>query len=237
MDRHADLGRLYAVLESLEQALAGKRTLSECNGRMTWPARGVYFLFEPGQMRSDTGAGPRIVRVGTHGLKSGSTASLWQRLSQHRGIATTGWGNHRGSIFRLLIGSAIMNRDQMVEPSSWGIGADPGAAAPSLGMTREEVLHAERPLEAMVSEHIRRMPFLWLAVDDVAGPQSQRGFIERNAIALLSNYHRSAIDQPSRDWLGNHCNRERVRLSGLWNNNHVDDVYDPGFLDLMERSV
>jgi hypothetical protein len=185
MDRHADLGRLYAVLELLEQALAGKRTLAECNGRMTWPARGVYFLFEPGEMRSDTGAGPRVVRVGTHGLKSGSTTSLWQRLSQHRGIATTGWGNHRGSIFRLLVGIAIKNRDQMVEPSSWGIGADPGAAARSLGMTREEVLHAERPLEAMVSEHIRRMPFLWLAVDDAAGPHSQRGFIERNAIAFV----------------------------------------------------
>jgi hypothetical protein len=36
---------------------------------------------------------------------------------------------------------------------------------------------------------------------------------------------------------GNHCDGERVRLSGLWNNNHVDDVYDPVFLDIMVRHV
>jgi hypothetical protein len=101
---------------------------------------------------------------------------------------------------------------------------DWGAAARSLGMTRGEVLSAERPLEAMVREHIRRMPFLWLAVDDVAGPHSHRGVIERNAIALLSNHLKAAIDQPSPYWLGNHCNRERVRLSNLWNNNHVDEL-------------
>jgi hypothetical protein len=29
-----------------------------------------------------------------------------QRLSQHRGITATGAGNHRGSIFRLLMGAA-----------------------------------------------------------------------------------------------------------------------------------
>jgi hypothetical protein len=66
MDRHADLGRFYAVLESLEKALGGKRTLAECDGRMIWPCRGVYFLFEPDEVRLDTGIGPRVVRVGTH---------------------------------------------------------------------------------------------------------------------------------------------------------------------------
>jgi hypothetical protein len=60
--------------------------------------------------------------------------------------------------------------------------------------------------------------------------------IERNAIALLSNYGKAVIDPPSPDWLGRHCDRERVRISGLWNNNHVDEAYDPGFLDLMEAA-
>lgn len=237
MDRHADLGRLYAILESLAKSLNGKRSLAECDGRMVWPTRGVYFLFEPGEARSDTGMGPRVVRIGTHALKAGSGTSLWQRLSQHRGVAATGGGNHRGSIFRLLVGTAIKNRNELVEPRSWGVGADPGAAARSLGLTREQVLNAERSLETMVSEKICRMPFLWLSVDDVAGPQSHRGLIERNAIALLSNHGKLAIDPPSSSWLGNHCDRERVRLSGLWNNNHVDDLYDPGFLDIMEQRV
>ena len=81
------------------------------------------------------------------------------------------------------------------------------------------------------------MPFLWIAVDDVPGPESNRGFIERNAIALLSNYDKPAIDLPSSEWLGNHCDRKRVQRSGLWNNNHVDGAYDPEFLDLLERIV
>ena len=76
-----------------------------------------------------------------------------------------------------------------------------------------------------------------LAVDDEAGPHSHRGVIERNAIALLSNYRKSPTDPPSSGWLGQHCDRDRVRKSGLWNNNHVDEVYDPRFLDSMEQCV
>jgi hypothetical protein len=116
MDRHADLGRLYAVLASLEGRLGGKRTLAECDGRMGWPVRGVYFFFEPGEARSDTGIGPRVVRVGTQALQAGSSTSLWRRLSQHRGITATCGGNHRGSIFRFLVGNAIKSRDAHVDP-------------------------------------------------------------------------------------------------------------------------
>jgi hypothetical protein len=237
MNRHADLVRFYEILGSLEHALGGKRILADCDGRMVWPYRGVYFSFEPGETRSDTGSGPRVVRVGTHALKAGSGTSLWQRLSQHRGIAATGGGNHRGSVFRLLVGGAVMKRDAFVEPLSWSLGNDPGAAARSLGTTRDQLLAAERPLEAAVSDLIRRMSVLWLAVDDIAGPQSDRAKIERNAIALLSNYGKVTIDPPSAEWLGLHCDRERVRRSGLWNNNHVDEGYNVGFLDLMGRYV
>ena len=79
------------------------------------------------------------------------------------------------------------------------------------------------------------MRFLWLAIDDEAGRDSMRGTIERNAIALLSNYGKEPLDPPSPHWLGHHCNRPLVRASGLWNNNHVDERYDPVFLDRLER--
>jgi hypothetical protein len=227
VSRHADLVRFYDLLATLEHALGGKRILADCDGRMVWPGRGVYFFFEPGETQSDTGSAPRVVRIGTHALKAGSGTSLWQRLSQHRGITATGGGNHRGSVFRLLVGNAIKKRDALVEPPSWSLGNDPGATARSLGITREHLLAAEQPLESAVSDHIRRMSVLWLDVDDMAGPQSDRGTIERNAIGLLSNYGRPEIDLPSAGWLGLHCDRERVRRSGLWNNNHVDEGYDP----------
>ena len=152
MGRHADLIQFYGIFSSLEEILGGKRTLAECDGRIVWPSRGVYFFFQPGEVRSDTGVGPRVVRVGTHALKCNSGASLWRRLSQHRGTAASGGGNHRGSIFRLLVGTAIKDRDALVEPRSWGVGSNPGAAAQSLGLTREQVLIAEQPLETAVSE-------------------------------------------------------------------------------------
>ena len=60
---------------------------------------------------------------------------------------------------------------------TWGIGC----------AAQREVRDGELALERAVSKVIRAMPFLWLAVDDEPGPQSQRGYIERNAIALLSN--------------------------------------------------
>ena len=179
------------------------------------------------------GEGLRVVRVGTHGLKTPSHSTLWGRLSQHRGTSR-GSGNHRGSIFRLLLGIALVRREDIGLPPSWGVGGDPGVAARRLGLGRADVKSAEADLEARVSRYLGDMPFLWLGVGDEPGPASQRGLIERNAIALLSSYREPSPDPPSVDWLGRFSDRERVRRSGLWNNNHVDEDYDPSFLDILE---
>ncbi len=224
--RAHDLERFYDLLSKLESQLGGSRTLSQCDGRMGWPQRGVYFFRELGELRRDTGSGPRIVRVGTHALKSGSGTKLWTRLSQHRGPAQSGGGNHRGSIFRLIVGTALIKRNGR-EYKRWG----KGSSAP------REVRQGEEPLEQAVSKVIGAMPFLWVAIDDEPGPDSRRGYIERNAIALLSNYGKQPLDLPSGDWLGGYCNRERVRTSGLWNQNHVDEQYDPAFLDTLKDLI
>ncbi|MXZ92179.1 MAG: hypothetical protein F4W95_13410 [Chloroflexi bacterium] len=226
-DRRAyHLAQFYELLDRLEDELCGARRLSECDGKMGWPRRGVYFFRESGENRSDSGDGPRVVRVGTHALKAGGKATLWNRLSQHRGTVKSGGGNHGGSIFRSITGAALMQRDGW-DCSTWGHGSNAPKA----------VREAEHPLEQAVSAVIRDMPFLWLAMDDEPGPGSQRGYIERNAIALLSNYKGERIDQPSGGWLGYHSEREKVRKSGLWNNNHVEGGYDPAFLDCLERLI
>lgn len=204
---------------------------------MDWPRRGVYFFFEEGEERSGSGSGPRVVRIGTHALKPTSRTSLWNRLSQHRGSAKSGAGNHRGSIFRKIVGIALACRGDCPLPSTWGIGGDLGAAARKLGMDRASVQSGEVGLERGVSAYIGRMPFLWLNVDDRPGPDSQRGLIERNAIALLSHARKPAADAPSSRWLGAFSDRERVRTSGLWNSDHVEGSYDAAFLDVMERLV
>ncbi|WP_205648872.1 hypothetical protein [Acuticoccus kandeliae] len=197
--------------------------LNACNGHLNWPKRGVYFFMEDGEDRSESGNGPRIVRVGTHALRTGSSTSLWARLSQHRGPQSSGGGNHRGSIFRLLVGTALAARDGDHCPT-WD---------DRRSVASPEVRAAELEMERKVSAAIGTMSLLWLAVDDDPAPQSARGDIERNAIALLSNLGKAPLDPPSASWLGHHCDRERVRGSGLWNNNHVDEKYDPAFLERM----
>ena len=153
---------------------------------------------------------------------------LWDRLRQHRGTNRPSGGNHRGSIFRLLVGNSLIERDGVSCPS-WEL----GKSKPRKASER----NAEEALERKVSSVIGSMPFLWLAVEDDPGPRSIRGYIERNTIALLSNYDRPPLDPPSRDWLGTWCDRERVRASGLWNNRHVEEQYRPEFLETLNCLV
>ena len=114
--RPTDLMRFYSLLDTLASNIGSARRLEACSGRMDWPARDVYFFFETGEARSDTGVGPRIVRVGTHALKQGSKTKLWSRLSQHRGQRSSVGGNHRGSIFRLIVGASLIKSGGQTTP-------------------------------------------------------------------------------------------------------------------------
>jgi hypothetical protein len=111
--------------------------------------------------------------------------------------------------------------------ASWGI----GNSAP------RSTRLAELPLERDVSAVIGLMPFLWLEVNDTPGAASDRAYLERNCIALLSNFGNEPIDEPSELWLGLRSPHETIRKSGLWNTNHVGDGYTPAFLDVLERYV
>ena len=209
-DRRVQLDALYDAIDELRIHLGGPRTLAEATGRDGWPSHGIYLFFEPGEDRED-GRTPRVVRVGTHALTTTSRTTLWNRLAQHRGAvggANPGGGNHRGSIFRLHAGTALINRDRRTDSPQWGT----GSSAP------REVKDAEVALERAVSDHIRAMPLLWLAVND----RHARAAIERDLIALLSNTDRTPIDPPSNGWLGHHAGRAALRTSGLWNVHHVD---------------
>ena len=122
-------------------------------------------------------------------------------------------------------------RTGTTEPQSWGVASGAGAAARKLGLDRVTLRQIEAPLERDVSRRIGVMPFLWLPIDDPPGSGSDRGYVERNVIALLSNFAKEPLDPPSAEWLGRHSDRERVRKSGLWNNDFVDGTPEAGFLD------
>lgn len=243
-DRLSDLKKFYKLIAEIKIIIGGAHKLSECLGRkkcpghmkcpspMGWSDRvdpkqnmGVYFFQENSENQRDTGEGPRIVRVGT-------SKALCNRFRQTKGNSSkgnlSGGGNHRASVFRRLIGDALINRDNLEYPT-W-------EHKPISKEDRER----ELPLERDVSKVIGKIPFLWLVVNDEPGKESDRGYIERNAIALLSNYgkkDKEVLDRQSCGWLGQHSSRKKVQKSRLWNSNHVNDKYDPNFLEKMKKYI
>ncbi len=226
--RTQDQDRLYDLLSQLSERIGGPRLLAESTGRDLWPSHGVYFFYEAGEQRAN--GKPRVVRVGTHALTTTSRTTLWQRLSQHRGQMAgrhPGGGNHRGSVFRLHVGVAIIRRDGCADAllRSWlASSADPA--------WREE----EHLIEQAVSTVIRNMPVSCLPVPTRSDGTSDRGLIERGAIALLSG-PAGVGDQPSPGWLGAASPDRRIRDAGLWNINHVKERYDPAALDRIAHYV
>lgn len=230
IDRRKLLDIFYNIIDRLKRKLGGCRFLASCDGRMDWPERGVYFFFEQGEFREDN-VTLRVVRVGTHALTKGSKTTLWDRLRQHRGTLSgsrPGGGDHRGSIFRLHIGSAILNKKEIKDRyPTWGVGSS----------AKADIKDKEYPIEKLVSQYIRKMPFIWLKIEDKPGPNSLRNYIEKNSIALLSNYGKSKInkiDPPSKNWLGYHSPNEKIRKSGLWNHKWVEKKPKKDFIQLLK---
>ncbi|MER9456583.1 hypothetical protein [Mesorhizobium sp. M0478] len=229
-----DLQQFYGLMDRLIHIQGGVSRLAELGSSI--PRRGVYFFFDDREPRSDSGSGPRVVRVGTHALTAGSASSLRQRLAQHRG-KHGGGGNHRGSIFRLLVGQALLSSGAVPESLSWGVKGDPAKAGLAVGIARDELTASELPVEEAVSCYLLKLSFARLSVDDEPGPVSLRGTIERQSIALLTNFERPALDPATPSWLGSASNRPLVVGSGLWNQRHVTEKHDPAFLATLAQLI
>ena len=230
MNRRDDLERFYRLLARLDEKVGGKQRLGDCDGYMDWPDRGVYFFFATDEQRANPDQ-LRLTRVGTHAVSEGSGTSLWNRLRTHRGALSgtyEGGGNHRGSVFRKRVGEAMLERHNLHDDyPEWSDGSSAG----------RDLRLQELEMERRVSDYLREFPFLWVDVDDEPGPGSDRAYLERNAIALVSNYGKAPIDPRSNRWLGNASPCKKIRESGLWNVNHVDESYDPAFLDQLAGAI
>jgi len=221
----AAVERFHLALHELAEILGGPRRLRDSHGTDGWPTYGVYFFYEPGEVRTD--GSDRVVRVGTHALTATSQATLWGRLRQHRGHLSghhPGGGNHRASVFRRHVGAALIRREKLPNHllASWldRHGPRPGWEA------------QEAQIEQAVSRHMGAMPFLWLSVAD----RARRGSVERNSIALTSRLAHGP-DPSSASWLGRHADRTEIRQSGLWNIDHVRHRCEAGFLDLFGQLI
>ncbi len=234
--RRRDLDRLYDLLADLERRVDGPWKLKDCTGYMDRPDRGVYLFLEPGETRASTDR-PRVTRVGTHAVSAGSATSLRDRLKQHYGTGDGSsdhphGGNHRGSVYRKRVGEAIVERYDLHEDYP-----DRGRRRSSVERDRSAVRDEGYVLERRVSTYVREQPFLWVDVDDEPSADSDRAFVERNAIALLGEFEAEPVDPRADDWLGTYSGSREIRESGLWNVDHVDEEYDPALIDRLAEAV
>jgi len=211
--RIRDLRKLYNLIEDARHD--GKIFKLGDLKSYKLPMRGVYIFLDPAE-KNFTGYSPRIVRIGTHGVSKGSKSSLRNRLRNHLGVMS-GSGNHRGSIFRLHVGKAMLKfcgyKDQL---NSWGVGQD----APS------QVRADEDELERQVSEYLAQLEVFVIPIDDEPSKQSMRAYVETQLIALCSEGG-VTIDKPSEEWLGLKSPMGSIVSSGLWNLRDVGRRYDP----------
>ncbi|WP_456772122.1 DUF6884 domain-containing protein [Bradyrhizobium sp. USDA 4369] len=187
------------------------------------PTHGVYFFFDETQATQFSKIIPRLVRVGTHGVSAGSTATLRTRLRTHFGTRA-GQGNHRASVFRLHVGRAIIERENLQDQfPDWGKGQS----------ASREITDREAALEARVSRYIANLRVLTIPVIDSAGKSSMRATIERQFIAMFTE-HLCPLESASSDWLGRFSDKPTIKETGLWNVRDVGEEYDPKFLTLLE---
>lgn len=225
-EKQKDVEEFYRLMEVLRNKI-GYHYLSGCDGDMGWPDNGVYFFFDNNEKRNNPSE-LRVVRVGTHGVSEGSKSTLWKRLRQHRGSKDGASGNHRGSVFRKLVGRSLIKRHNYTNCLSWT----------KKRISDENEHPNERFLEREVSKCIHNLPFLWIEVNGDAHKDNERADIEKKSIALLSEFLEKR--ETTSEWLGNDCPVNEVKSSGLWNSKHVKDAYnskDGMFIKLLEDKI
>ncbi|MCP5412115.1 MAG: hypothetical protein H6924_08275 [Alphaproteobacteria bacterium] len=219
-----DLENVYSILQRIIDA-RGLIPFREAV-RQEMPMAGLYLFFDTHEPRLRDIRQLRVVRVGTHGVASGSKASLRDRMRTHYGTAKGG-GNHRSSVFRLHVGRALIEKG-LVEPvKSWGTSELP---------QNQKWLKMEGALEGHVSEYIGNLSVVLLGVPGDSAKDNDRAYLEQNLIALLSNaFH--PLDPPSHQWLGRYSDKAEIRKSGLWNVNHTSQTYHQQFANMLEYYV
>jgi hypothetical protein len=219
-----DLDRLYDMLSIAELREQHMRVFGSCSGSAKWPRRGLYIFYDPRHRRMFKPNAVKIIRIGTHAVSQGSASSLWQRLKNHKG-QQDGSGNHRGSIFRLHVGGALMTTRSIICPS-WGVGMS----------AIEDIRTKENDLEITVSKYLASLQVVALDINDEPSKISDRAYLEQNMIALLSG-RAGPVEIADESWLGYHCRNKAVCKASLWNVDYTELDYDPIFLDVVEKYI
>ena len=227
--RQRHLDEFYRLLDQLAAGEDGPRRLKDCTGRDGWPRRGVYFFLENGETRVDGTS--RVVRVGTHAL---STTSKHHHVGPATPAPRAGrWQEpRRRQPPRIDLPQARRDRPHPARRSArWTpglVGQQP--APPPMGSTVR--------ISSSAPSAFTSAPCRSYGSRSPASPTAAATGAASNATASrCCRVSTGGPDKPSAGWLGHHATSTRVRQSGLWNSNHVDEAYDPAFLQLFENLV
>lgn len=178
---------------------------------------GLYFFYEIGE-KSEHSKADRIVRIGNHPRAKGG---LVRRLQQHYS------GRKNGSVFRRLLGGAILRARQ----------DDHHCLLPAPGRGHWELQNAKpcaicQPVEEEVSKLLRQnCSFRCVAIED----RDERNALEADLISLISA---CSICKPSSSWLGLQSYPEAVHLSGLWNSQFTEKrIIEADLPHHLERNI
>lgn len=163
---------------------------------------GLYFFYQAREVSPHAAQG-RIVRIGNHPR---SQDGLIRRLNNHYS------GSKNGSVFRKSLGGALIRRR---DPNSSCLLPGPGKG--HWEKQDAKVCEECRDIEIMVSDLIRTE--FWFRCVRIEDREERNGF-ER---ILISTLAKCSICSPSSGWLGKWAYSEKIRSSGLWNSDYVDD--------------
>ncbi len=160
------------------------------------PLNGIYILFESGETAHGAN---RIVRIGTHNSEN----NLPSRLKEHFLNE-----NKDRSIFRKNIGRCILNKQNDDFLDKWELDLTTKANRERHGNSID--FQKQSAIEKLVSEYIRdKIYFVIFRVDN----KDERLRLESKIISTVSW---CGGCQPSINWLGRFSPKEKIRTSGLW---------------------
>ena len=165
------------------------------------PTNGIYILFEEGE--HGHGA-ERIVRIGTHTGQE----QLRNRIHEHFLKP-----NKDRSIFRKNIGRALLQRDDDPFLEHWNLDLTSRANRDRYGSMVD--LEKQAEVERRVTDYIQG--YFSFALLEVAR-KAERLSLERSLIGRVASCTEC---RPSRDWLGSHSPKPKIRDVGLWQEQHT----------------
>lgn len=182
------------------------------------PRNGIYFFYEQGEIWGHGGNKPRIVRIGTH--RDGNFRS---RIAEHYLLSESKMKFDKDkakpsdrSIFRKNVGRALLNRQGDNYLQIWEIDYVYRKKRELFGHLRD--IKKEKKIESEITEILRSNFFFRFIELNRQKERMGKSGLESHLIGTIAHCR---LCRPSKDWLGNHSPKRKIRMSGLWLVQHL----------------